>query len=468
MSDSADPAAVIRECRRQIRWNGSARPCFEPRDGCGEPAVEALPRPVPHPVRRVRSTRLRHASPQQLPQGFMHMSSTPRTSIIMPVYNTASTVVAAIESVLAQTDPDFELLVMVDGSPDDSARLIADYLRRNADERVRVFDNPRTGAPPRCAIRAWMRRAAHRVAFLDSDARSTPTFLEQAAPPRGAHTARRWSIALTPWWQPTARPPRRLKGVPSTLTGQRGGLRTAQDELSPTRGISSLSVPCWRVSTSRRIFAAPRMSASSGLYLRAQSVTVIDEPLYAYAVNAGSLTWAASLPWPRPAACSTTSRNPCGARVIVPPARRVREALTVARVLAYLNNAQQALIVGGEDAPATPRRVPPRFLGARCATVLRRRPVFRCRRLLLKTQHGPVPGSLRRVRQAGLQHLGFTPRLRGSLITLTQIGANLCPLCLHRRRWRPLPPRIPSPAADRAAGPPRTAPARAKGVPGLH
>ena len=35
----------------------------------------------------------------------MHMSPTPRTSIIMPVYNTASTVVAAIESVLAQTDP---------------------------------------------------------------------------------------------------------------------------------------------------------------------------------------------------------------------------------------------------------------------------------------------------------------------------------------------------------------------------
>ncbi len=34
--------------------------------------------------------------------------SSPRTSIIMPVYNTADTVVAAMESVLAQTDPDFE------------------------------------------------------------------------------------------------------------------------------------------------------------------------------------------------------------------------------------------------------------------------------------------------------------------------------------------------------------------------
>ena len=45
------------------------------------------------------------------------MSAIPRTSIIMPVYNTASTVIAAIKSVLAQTDPNFELLVMIDGSP---------------------------------------------------------------------------------------------------------------------------------------------------------------------------------------------------------------------------------------------------------------------------------------------------------------------------------------------------------------
>ncbi len=43
--------------------------------------------------------------------------STPRTSIIMPVYNTADSVVRAIKSVLAQTDPNFELLVMIDGSP---------------------------------------------------------------------------------------------------------------------------------------------------------------------------------------------------------------------------------------------------------------------------------------------------------------------------------------------------------------
>ena len=68
--------------------------------------------------------------------------TTPRTSIIMPVYNTADSVVRAIESVLAQTDPDFELLIMIDGSPDNSAQVITEYLERNPDERIRVFDNP--------------------------------------------------------------------------------------------------------------------------------------------------------------------------------------------------------------------------------------------------------------------------------------------------------------------------------------
>ena len=58
--------------------------------------------------------------------------SSPRTSIIMPVYNTANTVIAAMESVLAQTDPDFELLVVVAGSPAHSSKV------RQCAERRRV------------------------------------------------------------------------------------------------------------------------------------------------------------------------------------------------------------------------------------------------------------------------------------------------------------------------------------------
>ena len=38
---------------------------------------------------------------------------TPRTSIIMPVHRTGGRVIGAIRSALAQTDPDFELLVLL-------------------------------------------------------------------------------------------------------------------------------------------------------------------------------------------------------------------------------------------------------------------------------------------------------------------------------------------------------------------
>ena len=87
------------------------------------------------------------------------MTSAPRTSVIMPVYNTASTVVKAIESVLNQSDPDFELLVMIDGSPDNSAKIIEQYLEKHPDQRVRVFNNPDNRGLSAMRTRAWMRHA---------------------------------------------------------------------------------------------------------------------------------------------------------------------------------------------------------------------------------------------------------------------------------------------------------------------
>ena len=65
---------------------------------------------------------------------------TPRTSIIMPVYNTANTVINAIQSVRNQTDPNFELLIMIDGSPDDSADIITNYHKKNPDTRIHIED----------------------------------------------------------------------------------------------------------------------------------------------------------------------------------------------------------------------------------------------------------------------------------------------------------------------------------------
>ena len=51
--------------------------------------------------------------------------ASPVLSIIIPTYNRIKTLPQAIDSVLAQTFTDFELLICDDGSTDDTAELVA-------------------------------------------------------------------------------------------------------------------------------------------------------------------------------------------------------------------------------------------------------------------------------------------------------------------------------------------------------
>jgi glycosyltransferase involved in cell wall biosynthesis len=64
-------------------------------------------------------------------------------SVVMPVYNGAEYLGAAIDSILSQTFSAFELLVMDDGSTDATPAILASYASK--DSRVRVFRRPRRG-----------------------------------------------------------------------------------------------------------------------------------------------------------------------------------------------------------------------------------------------------------------------------------------------------------------------------------
>lgn len=100
----------------------------------------------------------------------------PEITVIVPVYNTEDYLTACVESVLAQTFPDFELLLINDGSTDHSGEL-CDTLAKT-DSRIRVFHQPNRGAGG--ARNTGIENAAGRyLLFLDSDDRILPTLLQK-------------------------------------------------------------------------------------------------------------------------------------------------------------------------------------------------------------------------------------------------------------------------------------------------
>ena len=95
-------------------------------------------------------------------------------SVIIPAYNAAKFVGGAIESVLAQTVHDFEIIVVDDGSKDDTVGAVAPYL---ADSRVRYLLQENRGLPGARNAGAKVSSGEY-LAFLDADDFLSPNALE--------------------------------------------------------------------------------------------------------------------------------------------------------------------------------------------------------------------------------------------------------------------------------------------------
>lgn len=68
---------------------------------------------------------------------------TPAISVLMPVYNAQKYLSEAVTSILAQTDPDFELIAVDDGSSDNSLAILKQFAAQ--DSRVHIISRPNTG-----------------------------------------------------------------------------------------------------------------------------------------------------------------------------------------------------------------------------------------------------------------------------------------------------------------------------------
>jgi len=98
-----------------------------------------------------------------------------RVSVILPVHNGASTIGRALESVFAQSFTDYEVVVVDDGSTDDTPSLLADY-----GDRIRVFSQSNRGVS--ASRNAGVRSATgDYIAFLDDDDEWMPEMLARCA-----------------------------------------------------------------------------------------------------------------------------------------------------------------------------------------------------------------------------------------------------------------------------------------------
>jgi len=97
-------------------------------------------------------------------------------SIITPMYNASCFVAQSIESVLAQTYPHWEMLIVNDGSKDNSAEIVLTYAKK--DFRIKLINQVNAGSA--AARNNALRNVSGKyICFLDSDDLWTPYLLEE-------------------------------------------------------------------------------------------------------------------------------------------------------------------------------------------------------------------------------------------------------------------------------------------------
>lgn len=97
----------------------------------------------------------------------------PEISVVMPVYNASQYLAEAIESIVSQTFTDWELIIIDDGSTDDSKLIIKRYAQ--SDKRIRYYKNEQNMGVIRTLNKGINLSTGKYIARMDADDISLPT-----------------------------------------------------------------------------------------------------------------------------------------------------------------------------------------------------------------------------------------------------------------------------------------------------
>jgi glycosyltransferase involved in cell wall biosynthesis len=127
------------------------------------------------------------------------LTASPTFSVVIPAYNAHEVIGSAIRSVLQQSRRDFELIVVDDGSTDETPKIVEAFVEAEPDDRVRLIRQANTGTAG-ARNRGIEESRAPLVSFLDNDDLWMPTYLQEmglaldANPDAGLAYTDGWSL----------------------------------------------------------------------------------------------------------------------------------------------------------------------------------------------------------------------------------------------------------------------------------
>ena len=101
----------------------------------------------------------------------------PKISVIIPTYNRGNLIENTIKGVINQTYTDWELLIVDDGSTDNTKEIVGEFIKN--DKRIKYFYEENSGCPSVPRNLGIEKASGEYVAFLDSDDEWFPTKLEK-------------------------------------------------------------------------------------------------------------------------------------------------------------------------------------------------------------------------------------------------------------------------------------------------